>query len=411
MKTMSLIIISMFLFSIGAGASAQETDLPDPGLTPDSPFYFLERVVEEIGTFFTFGDLKKAERYATLAAERLAEAQVMAEKGRTGLVERTLEMYEAQLQNSMVRAEKAQAKGENTEEVMTKVSQATSKHLEVLAEVYERVAEEDKGIIENAMKVSVKGHEKAVEALKVQNALGEVPEEVPMPTQIPQEVKERVQMRAQQELEIEKAFESIDASKSARDICQDQGVAPEICEVLPSKKFESFREIEAFCLEQEGVTPEICSSLESKCREFGVTTPNECFIFLSVYSISTIQSVEMKVVPAPTLPEGTIQQQRIPVESEEQTTETEKRLKQRYVPGESKAIIYSTPNCPHCVSAMQWFQQHNIEYEVFDISQDETKQDELMEKAGQLVVPIIEVEDDIIVGFDEERFSELFGVE
>jgi len=74
MRKISLIIASLVLVGLGGGALAQEAELPDPGITPDSPFYFLEIISEGIGTFFTFGDLKKAERYATLAAERVAEA-------------------------------------------------------------------------------------------------------------------------------------------------------------------------------------------------------------------------------------------------------------------------------------------------------------------------------------------------
>ena len=93
MKTISLLITFLFIFSFGIGVSAQETKLPDPGLTPDSPFYFLETIAEGIGTFFTFGDLKKAERYADLAAERLAEVQAVVEKGKLKSVEKILERY------------------------------------------------------------------------------------------------------------------------------------------------------------------------------------------------------------------------------------------------------------------------------------------------------------------------------
>ena len=60
MKTISLLIALVFLFSLGIGVLAQETELPDPGLTPDSPFYFLETIAEGIGTLFTFGDLKSS---------------------------------------------------------------------------------------------------------------------------------------------------------------------------------------------------------------------------------------------------------------------------------------------------------------------------------------------------------------
>jgi glutaredoxin len=389
MKAISLLITLSFLLSLGIGVFSQETELPDPGLTPDSPFYFLEIISEEIITFFTFGDIKKAERYVTLAAERLVEAQVIAGKGKPELVEKTLQRYKNQLNNSIIKAEKAQTKGENIEEVMTRVSEVTSRHLEVLAEVYEKVPEQAKPAIENAMEVSLKGYKKAVEVLKEKGVLGEVPEEVSLPTQVPQEVRERVQTRVQQQLEIEKVFEGIDTSKSLRDICAEQGGTPEMCKEFPLEKFESFEQIEAFCKEKGG-PPEICTSLESKCREFGVTTVNECFLFLSISSIKTYQSVELKAIPMPSL--------------------SEKRLKQRYTPGVSNVIIYLTSTCPHCVMAKEWFQKNNIQYEEFDISQDEIKQNELMKKVGRLVVPIIEVEGDIMVGFNEERFSELFGI-
>lgn len=324
MKTISSLIALVFLFSLGMGGLAQGTELPDPGLTPDNPFYFLEIIVEGIGTFFTFGDLRKAERYANLAAERLVEAQAVAEKGKLELAEKTLRRYENQLNNSIARAKKAQSKGKNTEkvmEVLAKVCQATSKHLEVLAEVYKKVPEQAKPAIENAMEASLKGHEKAAEALKTQSALGDVPEEVSLPEGVPQEVRERVQTRVQQELEIEEALEGLDTSKSLRDICAEQGGTPEMCEQFPLEPFKSFEEIEAFCIEKGG-PPEICTSLEAKCREFGVTTANECFLLLSISSIKTYQSVEPEASPAPSLlQEGTEESKIIKPQIKEETME------------------------------------------------------------------------------------------
>ena len=411
MKTTFLLITLAFLFSIGTGVLAQETELPDPGLSPDSPFYFLETIIEEIGTFFTFGDLKKAERYADLAAERLAEAQAVAEKEKPELAEKTLARYQRQLGKSITRAERAESKGKNAEEVMAKVGQATSKHLEVLAEVYEKVPEQAKTAVENAMKASLKGHSRAVEVLKAKNALGKVPEEVSLPAKVPQEVKERVRMRAQQELEIEKTLESIDSSKSLRDICAEQGGTPEMCEEFPLEKFKSFEQIEAFCTEKGG-PPEMCASLEDKCREFGVTEANKCFILLSTASIKTYQSAELKTSPQPLSPK---QSEQIRVQREvveDIPSEAEEELKQSYIPRPSisKAIIYLTSSCPHCVQAIRWFQENNIDYEVFDVSQDEEKQNELVGKIGRVVVPVIEAGNEMIVGFNEEKFSELFGV-
>lgn len=318
MKKISLIVASLILVGLVGGVLAQETELPDPGLTPDSPFYFLEIISEEIGTFFTFGDLKKAERYAALAAERVAEAQAVVEKGKPEFAEKTLKRYEDQLNRSLARAEKAKAKGISVEEVTETVAEATGKHLlvleevlekvpeaakeaitkakevsmtgqknalralasenperateinlkaaearlnranakaeegeiedaeeavkefenqhrfgeeiseiaqglgkdittveqlvgkatsihlKILAEVYEKVPEEAKPAIEKAMEVSVKSHEKTVEVLKEKEALNEVPEEVPMPEKLPKEVQERVKEKVKKELEIKK---------------------------------------------------------------------------------------------------------------------------------------------------------------------------------------------------------------
>jgi len=325
-KIVLITILSFLLFSFGIQVFAQDTELPSPGLLPDSPFYFLEIIAEGIGTFFTFGDLKKAERYAALAAERLAETQAMVEKGKPEFVEKTLERYENQLNNSIARAERAQVKGQNTEQVMAKVGKATSIHLEVLAQVYEKVPEQAKPAIENAMKTSLKGHEKAVEVLKSKNALGEVPEEVSLPVEVSAEVRERIQTRVQQELEIEKierakendvqSFESLRAYcigqgappetcasfvndlqsfGSIRAYCIERGMLPlEMCEKIPFQGFKSFEQIEALCIEAGG-TPEICSSVESRCREAGVTTPDECFFVLLTTTVTS--SV------APTLPE------------------------------------------------------------------------------------------------------------
>ncbi len=322
MKKIVLITVLLFLlFAFGIQVLAQETDLPSPGLLPDSPFYFLETITEWIGTFFTFGDLKKAERYATLAAERLAEVQAVVEKGKPEFAEKTLKRYEDQLEKSIARAVRAESKGENTEKVMEviiKVGQATSKHLEVLAEVYEKVPEQAKSAIENAMKVSLKGHEKAVEVLKAKDVLGEVPEEVSLPAEIPAEVRERIQVRVQQELEADEAerakennaqsFEwfrafcieqgassetctsfvnDLQRSESLRAFCLERGILPaEMCEKIPFQGFKSFKELEVFCIGAGG-TPEICSSVEARCREVGVTTPDECFFVLLTTTVNT----------------------------------------------------------------------------------------------------------------------------
>ncbi len=202
--------------------------------------------MEATRTFFTFGDIRKAERHAALATERLAEAKAVVEKGKPEFMEKTLERYEMQLNKSMSSAEKAMTGDKNTEkaiEVMSNAGKTTSVHMRILAEVYEKVSEQAKPAIENAMKVSSKGHGKAVEALKMKNALGEVPEVVSLPAVVPQEVRERIQVEAREELMVEKFLQG---SETPKELCTKTGGPPEICEKIPVDGFESFEALKAF---------------------------------------------------------------------------------------------------------------------------------------------------------------------
>lgn len=169
MRGISLLIASLFLFSFGMGVLAQETELPDPGLTPDSPFYFLETISEEIVTFFSFSDLKKAARYAALAAERVAEAQAVVEKGKPEFVEKTLERYELQLDKALARAEKAQAKGKSIRKVTEAIAEGTGKHLTVIERILERVSEKAKEAATKAKEASMSGQKNALRALAEEN--------------------------------------------------------------------------------------------------------------------------------------------------------------------------------------------------------------------------------------------------
>ena len=179
MKRILLTTLLFLSLSLGVGVLAQVDELPFPGLpaeglpkaglTPDSPFYFLERISEGIGTFFTFGDLKKAERYAALAAERVAEAEAVVEKGKPEAAQIALKRYEDQLGRALAKAEIAKAKGQKTEKVTEIVAKATSKHLAVLEGVLEKVPEVAKAAITRALEKSKNGHITALKALAGEN--------------------------------------------------------------------------------------------------------------------------------------------------------------------------------------------------------------------------------------------------
>ncbi len=72
-----------------------------------------------------------------------------------------------------------------------------------------------------------------------------------------------------------------------------------------------------------------------------------------------------------------------------------------------KVIMYSTPTCGYCNLAKDFFDENNVPVEVFDVSVDEKKRQELVDKSGQMGVPVIEIGEDVVVGFDEGKISEL----
>lgn len=76
-----------------------------------------------------------------------------------------------------------------------------------------------------------------------------------------------------------------------------------------------------------------------------------------------------------------------------------------------KVVIYSTPSCQYCNMTKEFLAQHSVEYVNHDVSQDEAMRNEMIEKSGQMGVPVIDIEGDIIVGFDQEKIAELLGLD
>lgn len=75
-----------------------------------------------------------------------------------------------------------------------------------------------------------------------------------------------------------------------------------------------------------------------------------------------------------------------------------------------KVIMYSTPTCHYCNLAKEFFDDYNIKYEVFNVQVDLEKRKEMVEKSGQMGVPVILIDDELILGFDEERIRELLDI-
>ena len=69
--------------------------------------------------------------------------------------------------------------------------------------------------------------------------------------------------------------------------------------------------------------------------------------------------------------------------------------------------IYSTPTCPWCKRAKAYLEEKGIAYESIDISSDQTAQKEMIERSGQMGVPVIDIDGQIVVGFDKEKIDEI----
>lgn len=75
-----------------------------------------------------------------------------------------------------------------------------------------------------------------------------------------------------------------------------------------------------------------------------------------------------------------------------------------------KVSIYTTPTCTYCKFAKEFFTEHSIAYEEFNVGADPAKRNEMIELTGQLGVPVIRIGDDVIVGFNKPKVAELLGI-
>ena len=72
--------------------------------------------------------------------------------------------------------------------------------------------------------------------------------------------------------------------------------------------------------------------------------------------------------------------------------------------------IYSTPSCHFCHMAKDYFKEINIAYTEYDVASDMEKRREMVEKSGQMGVPVIIIGEEITVGFNQPKIAQLLGL-
>jgi len=76
-----------------------------------------------------------------------------------------------------------------------------------------------------------------------------------------------------------------------------------------------------------------------------------------------------------------------------------------------KVEIYSTPSCHFCHMAKEFFDEHGIQYKDYDVGSDIAARNDMVEKSGQMGVPVIVIDDqDLIIGFDQKRLSQILNI-
>jgi glutaredoxin-like YruB-family protein len=70
-----------------------------------------------------------------------------------------------------------------------------------------------------------------------------------------------------------------------------------------------------------------------------------------------------------------------------------------------KVIVYSTQTCPYCVLLKNWLDEKKVSYEYNDVGVDQAKAKEMIDKTGQMGVPVIDIDGDVVIGFNQAKIE------
>ena len=75
-----------------------------------------------------------------------------------------------------------------------------------------------------------------------------------------------------------------------------------------------------------------------------------------------------------------------------------------------KIRVFTTPICPYCVTLKSYLKEKGFEFEEIDVSANDQAANEMVEKSGQMGVPVLEIDNEIVVGFDKEKINKLLKI-
>ncbi len=75
-----------------------------------------------------------------------------------------------------------------------------------------------------------------------------------------------------------------------------------------------------------------------------------------------------------------------------------------------KVKVYSTSTCPFCIRAKQFLKDSAVSFEDIDVSMNHEAAQEMIKRTGQMAVPVIDIEGELIVGFNKDKIKKLLGL-
>ncbi|MCH6567512.1 MAG: glutaredoxin family protein [Nitrospinae bacterium] len=69
--------------------------------------------------------------------------------------------------------------------------------------------------------------------------------------------------------------------------------------------------------------------------------------------------------------------------------------------------LYTTPTCVPCKAVKRFFDERGVDFTEIDVAADRVAMQELVRISGNITVPVVTIDGDVVVGFDKARMEEL----
>jgi glutaredoxin-like YruB-family protein len=72
--------------------------------------------------------------------------------------------------------------------------------------------------------------------------------------------------------------------------------------------------------------------------------------------------------------------------------------------------VYSSPSCSWCVKVKDFLKENGVAYTDFNVAEDATAREDIVKRSGQMGVPVIDIDGDLVIGFNQPVLKEKLGI-